>query len=929
MRAVKIYKRLKNGEEKIHEFVKEIKNNNIRINDPTKINQMLDFCKVDIKSVKSFFIYSYIEIIINAFDIREGYVFQNALDIAEDISDGYYKAEALSSIALALSQSGQPQEAEKQFDKAIAIACDIVNDFSLKKSKVRVLSSIALALSQSGQPQEAEKQFDKAFKEVNDLQEDYLKSESLRLIVDNLKKSASMQKLPNLFGKAIAIAEDISDGYYKAEAISSIALALSQSGQPRSTQKQFDKAIAIAEEIYDNSNNARVLSSIALALSQSGQPQEAQKQFDKAINHIEYLNNRSLISLESLDDALKYFIQSLSESNDATNVLRLVNKTFDIAEKTDDESKDLVLFTIIEFLEDFYRILDESGRQPEARQLVDHFNAIIKNMGDFERQSDAFFIVAMTLLHAGHLDEAHNLVNKSILIHDIRLMDSSKSESLSIFTKFVVESSSIKNRTMILKKAIAIAEDISDAYDRFEALSSIALALSQSGQPQEAEKQFDKAFKEVNDSQDDYLKSASLSFIGYEIKDSAPVQNLSRILKKAIAITKGMDDSGCIAEALSSIALALSQSGQPQEAEKQFDKAIEFGKRIGDDNAKSQCFSFIVYDLIESVNTENLSRILRKAIAIAEDISNASYKQSALFYISKSLAQSNNLSIHPNPFEKAIAIAENMSDGYYKAASLSSIALALSQSGQPQEAEKQFDKAIAIAENISTSYFAYHLKVSFESSLLGSLFCTAKSLAQSNNLSIHPNPFERAIAIAENISDAYDKAEALSSIALALSQSGQPQEAEKQFDKAIAIAKNISTDDNNRIDALLLIVRILFLTGQSQVGQVHLDKVVTYFLGGNSHKSDAHLIKRIIGIQIEFNLNISVEIIDLIDKDFAENILDIISQLNVPSENFWILINRCLGYPQIVYSICSLMGKCYPDIKEGLAELIIKHQHNY
>jgi hypothetical protein len=60
--------------------------------------------------------------------------------------------------------------------------------------------------------------------------------------------------------------------------------------------------------------------------------------------------------------------------------------------------------------------------------------------------------------------------------------------------------------------------------------------------------------------------------------------------------------------------------------------------------------------------------------------------------------------------------------------------------------------------------------------------------------------------------------------------------------------------------------------------------------------------------------------------DIANNLCKIVSNsLNVSKELWNYLMKQCIGYPEISYSICSLIAKRYPTKAKEISDLILKY----
>jgi hypothetical protein len=138
--------------------------------------------------------------------------FDHAEALARTMADPVRQIEALTSLAVAIAQAGDP-------DRAEALARTISDPDPDRQ--IEALTSLAVAIAQAGDP-----------------------------------------------GRAEALARTITDPYYQASALAGLAAAIAQAGDP-------DRAEALARTIPDPSRQARALTSLAAAIAQAGDPDRA------------------------------------------------------------------------------------------------------------------------------------------------------------------------------------------------------------------------------------------------------------------------------------------------------------------------------------------------------------------------------------------------------------------------------------------------------------------------------------------------------------------------------------------------------------------------------------------------------------------------------------------------------------------------------
>ncbi|MDI9519804.1 MAG: hypothetical protein QM308_01400, partial [Bacillota bacterium] len=158
---------------------------------------------------------------------------EEAVKIANSITEPFFRVQALVDIARALAQAGNN-------DKAVDIAMlanNAANSITEPYYKSEALVNIARALAQAGNNEEAVKISKLAINAANSITEPYDKSKVLVNIARALAQAGNNEE-------AVKIANSITDPYYKSKALVNIARTLVQTGNN-------DKAVDIANSITE------------------------------------------------------------------------------------------------------------------------------------------------------------------------------------------------------------------------------------------------------------------------------------------------------------------------------------------------------------------------------------------------------------------------------------------------------------------------------------------------------------------------------------------------------------------------------------------------------------------------------------------------------------------------------------------------------
>jgi tetratricopeptide (TPR) repeat protein len=142
--------------------------------------------------------------------------------VAQARGDEFGKAEALSTITLALAGAGK-------IDQALQVIKEIKKEINNKARENRVLSEIAFRLALSGK-------INQALQLAQEIKDEFSNAEALSNIASALGSSGN-------FNQAIQIAQTAKNKYYQAGILAMIATELTSSGQTELGSRIFNQAL--------------------------------------------------------------------------------------------------------------------------------------------------------------------------------------------------------------------------------------------------------------------------------------------------------------------------------------------------------------------------------------------------------------------------------------------------------------------------------------------------------------------------------------------------------------------------------------------------------------------------------------------------------------------------------------------------------------
>ena len=170
--------------------------------------------------------------------------------LARTITDPSDRAQALTGLASAAAQAGDPDRAYRLATDAEALARTTTSPYA----KARALAGLASAAARAGDPDRAEAL-------ACTITDPYYRAQALA----GLASAAAQAGDPD---RAEALARTITDPSYQAQALTQLASAAAQAGDP-------DRAEALARTITNPSDQAQALTQLASAAAQAGDPDRA------------------------------------------------------------------------------------------------------------------------------------------------------------------------------------------------------------------------------------------------------------------------------------------------------------------------------------------------------------------------------------------------------------------------------------------------------------------------------------------------------------------------------------------------------------------------------------------------------------------------------------------------------------------------------
>ncbi len=480
-----------------------------------------------------------------------GELLAQALKIARRFEDQEYRFDALSALALQLS--------EEQRSIVLAEALETARQIRNDKNRCEALNNLA--------PQLSEKQYSTVLAETLDVARHINDYYPLAKVLSILAPYISEEKRSTILRQALQVAQQIGNENERAEVLIALAPQLGEEQRPAvliqalEAVQQFwnlddmaddiitlvpllsgellSQALAIAQRIWDKGARAKVLTTLVPLLSEAQRPAVLSQALQAALeDESEYRRAQALEILapqligESLRQALQY-AQQIKDDDNRAHILNL------LAPQLSGDQRRVVL---TQALESALQINDERDR-------VFALSALAPQLGEAQRQ----VILTQALESALQINDERDRVF-----------------ALSALAPQLGEA----QRQVILTQALESALQINDERDRVFALSALAPQLGEA-QRQVVLTQAMEAVLQITDEAFEYYGIGFLNSLTLQLNDVQRQVVLAQALKATLQFTDGISR----ASALTALAPQMNETQRPVVIE----QALQTVRRIKSD----------------------------------------------------------------------------------------------------------------------------------------------------------------------------------------------------------------------------------------------------------------------------------------------------------------------------------------------------------
>jgi tetratricopeptide (TPR) repeat protein len=556
------------------------------------------------------------------------------------------QAKLMSNLAVELKNSGNSQDALKLFDQAIAIA----NKISDTSSKITIFSEIAVKLAQAGQQKRSLQIFDSSIKLAQKTNQDFSEYDKDNALQDIYIKIAQA----GFIDKALDSGRKLSSNLTKAKFFNEVSTILLERGQRQRATQVLQQALQYVQRVTEKDNYAyeangscanykfEVLSKIATNLS-------LQAQLDKGLQIAQNISACSSANGEYTQDYQAWaFLGILNH----LKKVEAIKQTWNTAQKISFTHEKLTTWSAIAM-----KMADIGETQfalSIAKKLADEIPPITQidsglSMSTFFARENALADIAIALAKKQQFDAAMQISqtmieNNQAIPERVREfislpVPSPKSTVLIEITQQLVAAKKVSQALQLANNLpddtakilaqIAVAQELqkngqktqaaqifqnlslpkspakANSSQGYEAHSSVAVALVKA-------KQIDKAIQVVNSIQDSLTKESILTNIAIQLADVGEIE-------KALSLVKNLEGEGSKASVNNKVVAKLIEVGQLEQALqittslKEPDNELigKLAEKIAASGKKEQAIK-----IAESINGEELKARTLAAIAL-------------------------------------------------------------------------------------------------------------------------------------------------------------------------------------------------------------------------------------------------------------------------------------------------------------------------
>ena len=711
--------------------------------------------------------------------------FEHAEALARAVTDPDDQARALTEVARAAAQAGDPARASRLAADAEAVARTVTSP----GGRARVLTEVALMAAQAGDLDHAETlaraitspggrvrmlaELTRAFTKgghpdrAEALARTLISSEDQAIVLSEAAHAAAEAGDParasRLAADAEALARTTTSPGARTQVLTEVARVAAQVGD-------LDRAETLAHSITDPGAQARALTEAAHAAAEAGDPACASRLAADAEalartttsphTRAWMLTEVARVAAETGDlDRAEALASTITRPD---HLGRAFTEVARAAAQAGDLDRAEVLAQSITDLDARARALTEVARVAAESGDLDHAETLASTITRPDHLGRALTEVARMAAQAGDLDRAETLANGITRPY-------ARARALTEVARAAAEAGDPGRATRLAADAEALAHAATSQGARARALAELARAAAQVGD-------LDRAEALAHAITDPRIQVWALAEVARLVAEAGD-------LDRAEALARATTDPGIRARALTEVARVAAQAGDPGRVTRLAADVEALAHSVTSPGARVQALADVARVVAEAGD-------LNRAEALARATTDPGTRARALTEVAHVAAQAGDTGRVTRLAADAEALASAITDKYARARALTDVARLAAQIGD-------LDRAEALARPLTPPNYQ------------------ALALTEVARVAAEAGDLHHAMGLIQAITSPYDRARALTEMARAAVQAGDPDDALRLAADAEAQARAI-TDPGTRTRPLTEVARVAAQAGDPE-----------------------------------------------------------------------------------------------------------------
>ncbi|MEM9272565.1 MAG: tetratricopeptide repeat protein [Cyanobacteria bacterium P01_F01_bin.143] len=445
----------------------------------------------------------------------------------------------LNVLASVLQKQGKLEEAQKAFERGIAIAKALKDKYHLAIG----LNCLGGLFQQQGKLEQAQQAFEQEIVIEESLGNNLSLAIGLNRLGGLFQQQGKLEQAQLAFERGIIIAEGLNDQSSLAIGLNRLGGLLQQQGKLEEAQLVFEREIAITEELNDQSSLAIGLNRLGGLFLQQSKLEEAQQAFERQIAISEEINDQFQLTI-GLNCLGGLFLQQgkLEEAQQA------FEQQIVIAEEINEQSQLAVALNCLGGL------FLQQGKLEEAQQAFERQILIAEEINEQSQLAVALSCLGGLFLQQGKFREAKQKIIKAIQLNRILGNSQSLAKSLDVMSRILDELGEIDQALSLSQECADIEEKLGNSKGLTIALMQVSKFFKKMGQSEKAIETLHKVIEIEEKNKNRKGLVITLQSLVTIQKENNFIQEAIKTLLSIIMIDNELGNQSTLSKAINSVA---------------------------------------------------------------------------------------------------------------------------------------------------------------------------------------------------------------------------------------------------------------------------------------------------------------------------------------------------------------------------------------